>query len=212
MIEVRQAGRTALDRGLKMARFPLDAAAHLLPGGRGSRGAAELVLDRADARVRDALGLLLRDDDLRDQAARLFAAADERARAIELRARADARQRAADAELFEELDQAERLREQAEQEAQARLEQADAERAGRQQRNRDAAAAQKREVEAALADELAAEERQAKLARLEGLDRQGEALDEEAAAISPPDETERLRKAASAAQATPKRSGLGSTG
>ena len=209
MIEVRQAGRTVLDRGLKVARFPFDAATHLLPGDGDSRSAAELAIDRADARVRAAVGVLFRDDDLRDDAARRRVAADERARAIELRMKAEARQRAADAKLVAELDEAERVREQAEREAQARLEQADAERARRQQRNREAAAKQKREVEAALAEELAAEEQQAKRERVEVLDEQAKALDEEADAITARDEAERLCNAASATKAKRKRAADG---
>src|SRR4029079_7793732 len=132
MIEVRTVRRAAINRWLRVARLPFDTVAHLLPGDRGPRNAALLVIDRADANVRAAVGGFLHDDDLRAAAFRRRAAADERERAAELRSAAEEKQRASDAELAQELDGAERLREEAAREAEMRARRADDERARRE--------------------------------------------------------------------------------
>jgi len=200
-MQVRSVGRTAIDRSLKVARFPFDAVTHLLPSDRGPRNAALLVIDRADATVRAAVGGFLHDDDLLEDATRRRVAADERRRAIALRREAEAKQHGADAQMMQELDAAAQLREQAEREAQQRMEQADDDRARRQQRTREAAAARKREVEQERVEQRAAEEKQAKRERLDVLDDQARALDQETTALTAEDEAQRLRNATSAAKA-----------
>jgi hypothetical protein len=201
MIEVRTVRRAAIDRWLRVARLPFDTVAHLLPGDRGPRNAAMLVIDRADASVRAAVGEFLRDDDLRADAFRRRAAADERERAAELRVTAEEKKRASDAELEQELDGAARLREEAAREAEIRARQADEERARRQQRARQMAAEQDQIVDEVAEEQLAAVEKQAKRERLHVLDEQADALDAEADALTATDEAERLRAAARAAKA-----------
>ena len=200
-MQVRSVGRTAIDRSLKAARFPFDAATHLLPNDRGPRNAASLVIDRADATVRAAVGGFLHDDELLEDATRRRVAADERGRAIALRREAETKQQGADAQMTQELDAAAQLREQAEREAQQRMEQADDERARRQQRTREAAAARKSEVERERLEQRAAEEKQAKRERLDVLDDQARTLDQETDALTAKDEAQRLRNATSAAKA-----------
>jgi hypothetical protein len=206
MMQVHDLGRTAIDRSLKTARLPFDAVAHLLPSDRGPRNAAGLVIDRADATVRAAIGRLLNDAELRADAARRRVAADERERANDLRAEALRKEQAADANLSQELDAAERLRDEAEREAQQRMQEADDERARREQRTRDAAAAQKREVERVRREQRAAEEKQAKRERLEVLEDHARTLDQETDALTAQDEAQRLRDAANTTKAARKRS------
>jgi hypothetical protein len=203
-MEVKTVRRAAIDRWLRMARLPFDTVANFLPENRGPRNTATLVIDRADATVRAAVGGLLHDDELRDDALRRRAAADERERAIELRVVAEEKKRVSDEELAEELDGAARLREQAEAEAEERLQRTDEERAERARQVREAAAAQERVVEEARAERLAATEKKAKRERLDVLDEQADALDREADALTAADEAQRLRGAASAAKAARK--------
>jgi len=69
----------AVDTYLKMLRAPARLAAGRLGG-----DAAEIALDRADARLRNLAGALLGDDELTSDAIRRRAAADERERALRL--------------------------------------------------------------------------------------------------------------------------------
>jgi hypothetical protein len=184
--------------------LPFDTVAQLLPVDQGSRDAAMLAIDRADATVRAAVGGILHDDDLRDDAFRRRAAADERERALELRGEAEEKQRIADAELAQELEGAARLREDADREGQERRRRVDEERAEQLRRAREAAVAQEHAVEQARAEELAIAEKQAKRDRLEVLDEQADALDHEVDALTATDEAQRLRDAASAAKAARK--------
>jgi hypothetical protein len=203
-MEVSSVRRAAIDRWLRVARLPFDSVASLLPSDGGPRNAAMLVIDRADATVRAAVGGLFHDDDLRADALRRRAAADERERAIELRGEAQEKKRVADAQLAEELEGAERLRERAEQEAEARLQRAEEERAERERQVRAVAAQQEQALEQARAERLAAEDKQAKRERLDVLDEQAAALDVEADALTATDEAQRLREAAGKAKAARK--------
>jgi hypothetical protein len=202
MIEVRTVGRRAIDRSLRVARFPFVAVAQLLPGaGRGPRAAAMLFIDRADGTARTMAGELLHDHDLRADGLRRRAAADERQRASELRSIAENEQRAADARLAHELGAAARLREQAEGDGQQRLHQADEQRSKQLEQTQRRAVAQERAVEQARQKQLAAIDKEAKRERLDVLDEQADALDAEDQALTAKDEAQRLRDAASTAKA-----------
>src|SRR4051794_17072893 len=100
-MEVRQVGRSAVDRWLRVARVPLDAVARFLPGNEESGSSATLFIDRADASLRATLGGLLHDDVMRDDAARRRAALAERVRAIEIRGVVAEAEEAAEARLGE---------------------------------------------------------------------------------------------------------------
>ena len=181
MMEVRNVRRAAIDRWLQLARLPFDAVAHLLPSDHGSRNAAMLVIDRADASVRAAVGGLLHDDDLRADAFRRRAAADERERAIELRIAAK--------------DESTRCRRGAGRGARGRGTLARTSR--RRSRSsycdkptssvssssgavQQVAGAQELAIELAREEQLAVEDKQAKRERLNVLDDQADALDQEA--------------------------------
>jgi hypothetical protein len=205
-MSVRSASRTAIDGWLRVARLPFDAATQVLATNRGPGNAATLVVDRADATVRAAVGGLLHDNELLADAARRRAAADERQRAIALHREADERQMAADAQLSRELDAAARLREEGEREAQTRMEKADHVRARRSERAREQADAHERAAEAAHREQRAAETKEAKRARLALLEEQASALGQEADALTAKDEAQRLRDAASTAKSARKNS------
>ena len=71
-MNVQTIPRTALDGYLKLLRVPANAVVGAL-GARSKNGgtaAAGLVLDRADAAVRDAVGRVLNDPQLQDDARR----------------------------------------------------------------------------------------------------------------------------------------------
>ena len=204
MMEVRNVRRATIDRWLQLARLPFDAVAHLLPSDHGSRNAAMLVIDRADVSVRAAVGGLLHDDDLRADAFRRRAGR-RRARTGDRAAyRGRGESTVADAELAEELEGAARFREQAADEAEARLRQADAQRLEQQRRVQQVAGAQELAIELAREEQLAVEDKQAKRERLNVLDDQADALDQEADALAAREEAQRLRDAAAAAKAARK--------
>jgi hypothetical protein len=200
MIELRNITREAFDRGLRVARAPFDRAAQLLIRQGGRRDVASLYIDRADAAVRAAVGSLFGDDDLREDAASRRVAADERARALALRKEAAESQLSADDVLAQQLDEAARLREEAELEARRRLDDVDAERAKRERRAEQAAAAQARAADQARREELEAVDRKAKRERMIVLDEEAAALDREADALTANDEAQRLRDAAATAK------------
>jgi hypothetical protein len=124
-VNIRAIPRGAVDSYLRLVRFPLDGVIGLLPGnGTGAKPAAELALDRLDARLRAALARVLSDPILREDAAQRHSAADHRERALRLRAEAERKAEAADTRLEERQEQATHQREQATQGAAARRQQA----------------------------------------------------------------------------------------
>jgi hypothetical protein len=203
-MSVRAARRTAIDYWLRAARLPLDAATHVLPAGRETRTNVVLGVDRADAAIRVTVGRLLDDDEIVADAHRRRIAAEERGRALVLRREADERQAAADSQLSRELEAAARLRDEGERNAQQRRDAADRERARREQHTRDQAEAQERAVDATHRKTRAAETKAAKRARLELLEKQAAALDQEADALTARDEAQRLRDAAGSAKSARK--------
>src|SRR5690242_16314059 len=128
-MNVRTLPRTAVEGYLRLVRVPLDGAISLLPGnGTGTKPAAELALDRLDARLRSVIGTLLSDPALRQDAERRRHAVLERERALGLRAEAEARSEEADSRLQERQQQATRQQEQATRRAEARRQHATRER------------------------------------------------------------------------------------
>jgi hypothetical protein len=203
-MSLRAIARSAVGSSIKAARVPLDIAMSLLPGngnGSGPAAGATIALDRVEAQLRDLAGLALHDEVLREDARRRRLAADERERALRLRAAAERRTEQADERLDETHEQAERRRAEAAERARRQRAEAAAERkqrsqqAGRAERKRKASSAKL----AAKVDEAIDE--QAADARLEQLEREAEALDHEAAALTAGSEAQRLQDAATARKA-----------
>jgi len=204
MIDLRSVGRFTIDRWLRVARTPFDRAARFLPEARAPWNSVALLIDRADASVRGAAADLLHDDALREDATRRRAALSERVHALELRALAAEKKAAADDVLAADL---ERSTERRRQSTIAAREQRDrvAQAASEQQEHVETVAeareiATEREHEA----RLATQDKKTKRQRLEILEEEAGALDQEDHALVATDEAQRLRNAASSAKAARK--------
>jgi hypothetical protein len=113
--------KTLFDVGLRLSRTPVDITLQL--AGRTDT-ALELTVDRLEAGVRSATGVLFGDEELREQGARGRIATRERERAAGLREEAE--EEAAEAERQVEAAAAELRRENARRDASARLEKVEA--------------------------------------------------------------------------------------
>src|SRR4051794_11672356 len=171
-MNLRAIPRTAVDRYLKVARWPVDTTLALL----GRNGAATSAIDRIDATFREAAALALGDQELREDARRRREAAAERDRSARLRDEADLR--------------AERGREEAAQRRQRGSHQA------RQtaQRRRESTRRQAAKAKEAIQES-------ADRARLDELETRSEALEERENALTARDEARRLGNAAARAKA-----------
>lgn len=203
-MSLRSVTRAAVSSSLRLIRFPLDGALRL---GGGSMSAARLAVDRVDAGVRGAAGLLLRDDVLIEDAELRRAAAKEREHAMRLRAeagyRSDRGERKAEVgsqEASARRRQAKRTTQQKEDEAKKRRD-ARKSRAARAARSRKQAA----EKDAQKREQLISA--RAERDRLKVLDKKSEALGEKEVAVATADEARRLKKAASAAKSDRRNSG-----
>jgi hypothetical protein len=189
--------RTAVKGYLKLVRTPLDAAIGLLPGnGQGARPAAQLAVDRADAKVRAVAGTLLRDALLREDGEHRRQAAHERERGLRLRERAEQTGEQADARLQEREDQAEQKRRRARETAQARRRKAAA-RAQKEKQQAAEAESRRREAarKAAAEREQAIEER-APREELKTVEAKSDALRARERELAARDEARRLADAA----------------
>jgi hypothetical protein len=191
--------RAAVNGYLKVLRMPADALAGALrpQDGRGAETTpVEVMLDRLEASVRDAAGRVLRDPALQETARRQRVAADERERALTLRARAERESRRADEELVARHQDAEQQRRDAARLAEQRKERARQDRARTsaqltqaEERGRALTHAAKEHAE----DEIDA---RARHERVEQLDVEAHALEEEEEALVARSEAQRLRRAA----------------
>lgn len=198
-------GGTAVSGWLRLVRLPADLVTTVLPDGDdGPRDRARLVVDRLDASARDLLGAALRDAALREDARRRRDAVDERSSAMQLRFEAARRQREADAQLRARQDDAASRREEAERAAAQREDEIERERAGRRQRTEETATRQRTAIEHVNRERRESAAAKAKRERLEVLEREQEALDEEADALTAADEAKRLRNAAAEQKAARK--------
>jgi flagellar biosynthesis GTPase FlhF len=204
-MSIRAIPRSAVGGSIKAMRLPLDIAVSFLPGNStGPRPTAGIALDRLEAQVRDLAGAVLGDEALREDAARRRLAADERERAMRLRTAAADRTDEAEDRLAQTRQDAEERREEAAE--RARRQRQEAERA-REQRSREAARIERKRREASEAarsnvdeaiDEVAAE------ARLEQLEREEAALDQQSDALTAQSEAQRLQEAATRRKAARK--------
>jgi hypothetical protein len=202
-MSMRAIPRTAIGGSIKVVRLPLDLAVSLMPGD-GPRPSAGLALDRLEAHVRDIAGVALGDEVLREDAARRRVAADERERALRLRTAAQRRTSEAEERLANTHEVAEEQREQATERARRQRAEAD-----RQRRQRTEGAARVERTrrsasERARVDADEAIDEQATAARLEQLEREAAALDEQADALSAEAEARRLQDAATRRKAARK--------
>lgn len=199
--------RAAVNGWLRLARLPIDRAVDLLPdNGTGTKPAASITVDRADATVRDIAATVLRDPDLADDARRRRAAIAKREDALRLRIDAEKVEARADQRLDRREAAAEQQRDRAQRQARAEREQAQNTKARRTQAAAKAEQ-QRRQAsrKAAARAEEAIDEREPH-ERLEALDAKAEALEQRADALTAADEARRLKQAAGRAKASRKRS------
>jgi hypothetical protein len=205
-MEVRTMGRTLIDGWLRLARWPMDRVTKVLPGpNRGPQRFVSVAVDRTDAAVREAIGGVLRDDELQADGRRRRIAADERAQAAQLRLAADAKREDAEARAEAKRSSAKEQRERAKEEARAESAAVQRRRTQRKATVAKEAQAQEQAVDRATKHTKETLEKQAKRQRLEVLEDRSEALDVEADALTAADEAERLREAAAEAKAERKR-------
>jgi hypothetical protein len=201
-VNVTAIPRRAVDGYLKLVRVPLDGAIRLLPGnGSGAKPAARIALDRVDARARTAFAKALRDPVLAEDGARRREAADQREQALRLRSQADVKAEQADTRFEERREQTARQREQANERAKRRRQQAA--RQEKQKKSRAAETAGKRST----ASRTTARRRQEALGdkatreRLQTLNAESDALNEQQKELTARDEAARLSEAAGRAKA-----------
>ena len=179
-MDLKQAPRVALDAYINTLRLPVRLVERLTVGDDTEAiWPPSLVVDRAEAMLREFAGQLWRDDELTAQAERIRLATDERERALRLRVAAEEARTEADATLRRTQEQAEKARLAAARDA----EQAEA-RVERDTEQREAAIARQAATKKAAAREKAAAQKkqldkQAKVTRLNQLDRESDVLAEE---------------------------------
>lgn len=176
---IRTLSRAAVGGTISAAAWPLRRVAGLFPAG-------GLLVDQADAALRDVAGTILFDEQLHEDARRRREAVAERLTAVNLRMEAEETRAAA-------REDAERKRRQARSQAQAEKERVEQS----AQRRKQSARADARET----AEEL---EERARGERLDVLEKQSEALEEERAAVTVGAEAQRLGDAAARAKAARK--------
>jgi hypothetical protein len=174
--------RTTAKTTLRLVRLPADVAISLV-GRRSSAGqAAQVVVDRADAVAREAVGRITGDDALRAEARRGREAASTRETAVDLREEAQARREHADTK-----------RERAEKTA-------DQQKAGAERRAKTRKTQARKQAASERQEQREREERD----KLASLERKREALQEREGALEAADEAQRLEAAASGVKAARK--------
>jgi hypothetical protein len=116
-MNIKQIPGSALAGYLDLVKRPIDAVARRTRRDDATTSAAELVIDRLDASVRDAAGRVFGDEVLQDDARKRRLAAAERQRALELKVKAEQETAQADREFAQRQRAAEDRRRQAEQRA-----------------------------------------------------------------------------------------------
>ena len=201
-MNARTLPRFAVDRSLRLVRFPIDATIARLSGGgeTGAGPAAKLAVDRVDATVRSIAAAVLSDPVLREDARARDAAGSERERAMKLRDEAERQAERADDRLGDRRDQAEGQRERAEKHVASKVKRANA---TRDEKAKKAAETEKQRLassrQAAARTEDAVEQR-ANQKRVVALDAKSESLADRQEALTAADEADRLAAAAARAK------------
>ncbi len=193
--------RALIGSSLKLARFPFDRALSL---GGNSTGPARLMVDRVDATLRGAAGLLLRDDTLQADASRRQAAAKEREHANRLRAEAAFHSDKGEEQVQETRDETEALRRRVEQAAEQKRRLAKNRRDARKSTIAKKARSRQQAAQNTAQNRKRHAEDQGKRERLKALDSKSSALGQKEAALVASEEATRLQRAASKAKANRK--------
>jgi len=204
---MREIPRSAVGGAVKLTRLPLDIVVSMLPGdgdGSGAKPAAAIAVDRFEATLRDAAGIVLFDSELREDAMRRRIAADERERELGLRTEAERRSAEADDRFSDRVEDAEDRRTAAEQRAEDErqaAEQRKQQRTGNAARREQTRKAANRKARAKADEQI---DQDADAARLEQLKAEAEALEEREAALTAQAEAQRLQDEATRKKAARK--------
>jgi hypothetical protein len=193
--------RTVVNSSLRLVRLPIDGVLRL---GGDSTAEALIAVDRAEAGVRGAVGVLLRDEVMTRDADLRRSAADERRHALRLRAEAEFHADHGERETKQASEEGKARRRQADKAAKQRSERARKLRDARKSKAATKADSRKQAArrDARVREQVAAE--RSKRDRLEAVERKSEALDKKAGALATSDEAQRLQKAASKVKANRK--------
>jgi colicin import membrane protein len=200
-MDIKRIPASALDGYLSLVKRPLDAVARRTRRDGDAASAAELLVDRIDATVRDAAGRILGDEALQDGARRLRLAASERERALELKAEAAAKTQEADQEFAQRQRAAEDRRQQAERRAAEEKQRIDQEKQAKEREVASAAAERKTASRKVASTVEGAVEDKADKGRLQQLDVEAKALREEEKALGAKAAAKTLSSAAGKAKA-----------
>jgi len=204
---MREIPRSAVGGAVKLTRLPLDIVVSMLPGdgdGSGAKPAAAIAVDRFEATLRDAAGIVLFDSELREDAMRRRIAADERERELGLRTEAERRSAEADYRFSDRVEDAEDRRTAAEQRAEDErqaAEQRKQQRTGNAARREQTRKAANRKARAKADEQI---DQDADAARLEQLKAEAKALEEREAALTAQAEAQRLQDEATRKKAARK--------
>jgi hypothetical protein len=194
---LRTASRLGVAASVRAVRLPFDVGIRLMGDPDSSLA---LTVDRADARARALVGVILGDGDLQDDAARRHAATDERVRALRLRERAEDVAERADDRLAEKEKTAVRRRSDAAAAAQRRMAEAEERRRARDAESALSANRRRHATESAKAAAQETARARADAGRLDVLEEKAEALEQKEEALIASDEAERLARAAETAK------------
>ncbi|MEY2476400.1 MAG: hypothetical protein QOG87_1715 [Actinomycetota bacterium] len=200
-MDIKRIPASALDGYLSIVKRPLDAVARRTRRNGDSASAAELVLDRMDATVRETAGRILGDDALQDDARRRRVATSERERALELKAEAAVRTQEADQEFAQRQRAAEDRRQQAERRAEEEKQRIEQEKQAKEREVAKAASQRKTASRKVASTVEGAVEDKADKGRLQQLQVEAEALREEEKALGAQAAAKTLSSAASKAKA-----------
>ena len=204
---MREIPRSAVGGAVKLTRLPLDIVVSMLPGdgdGSGAKPAAAIAVDRFEAMLRDAAGIVLFDSELREDAMRRRIAADERELELGLRTEAERRRSEADERFSDRVADAEDRRTAAEQRAEDErqaAEQRKQQRTGNAARREQTRKAANRKARAKADEQI---DQDADAARLEQLKAEATALEEREAALTAQAEAQRLQDEATRKKAARK--------
>jgi len=197
MVSVSKVPRTIVDRSLKLARAPIDAALGVTGA---SESQAKHLVDRIEAGARSASGVLLADEELKEQGRAVLLATRQRERAASLHQEAELRREEADRNLEETAEESAEQRAEARRDAEAKRREAEKRRREREQRAKRSAAAKKEKVAKAAKEAERSNAKRDQAAQLRKLDAQEESIAQREQAAAAEREAERLADAAAAAK------------
>jgi hypothetical protein len=196
-VSVSKVPRTIVDRSLKLARAPIDAALSVTGA---SESPAKHLVDRLEAGARSASGVLLADRELKEQGRAVLLATRQRERASSLHGEAELRRDEADRNLEEAAEETAEERAEARRKAEAKRREAEKRRREREERAKKAAAAKKEKVAKAAKKAEQTNAKRDQAAKLRKLDAKEESIERREEAAAAEREAERIGKVAAAAK------------